>query len=41
LPFLEEKYLYEDNIVSLLDMDIVEETEPVVKEKESDVIPLI
>jgi len=37
----EEKYLYEDNIVSLLDMDIVEETEPVVKEKESDVIPLI
>ena len=37
----DKKYLYEDNIVSLLDMDIVEEKEPVVKEKESDTIPLI
>ena len=37
----DKRFLYEDNIVSLLDMDIVEENEPVVKEKESDIIPLI
>ena len=37
----DERYLYEDNIVSLLDTDYIEENEPVVKEKESDTIPLI
>jgi len=35
----DERYLYEDNIVSLL--DTYDEIKPVVKEKESDTIPLI
>jgi len=37
----DERFLYEDNIVSLLDTDFIEEEEAVVKEKESDTIPLI
>ncbi len=37
----DEKYLYDDNIVSLLDTDYIEEEEPAVKEKENDIIPLI
>ena len=37
----DKRFLYEDNIVSLLDTDYIEENEPVVKEKESDIIPLI
>ena len=37
----DKKYLYDDNIVSLLDTDYIEEEEPVVKEKENDIIPLI
>lgn len=37
----DERFLYEDNIISLLDTDYIKENEPVVKEKESDTIPLI
>ncbi len=37
----DEKYLYEDDVVSLLDMDVVEEEEPIIKEKKNDTIPLI
>jgi len=37
----EERYFYEDNIVSLLDTDYIEENEPIAKEKENDINPLI
>jgi len=37
----DERYLFKDNIVSLLDTDYIEEEEPAVKEKENDIIPLI
>ena len=37
----DERFLYEDNIVNLLDTDYIEENVPVVKEKERDTITLI